>query len=488
MTMASSGDAAAATTGSGGGRAVAGGGNGGAEGEVVRTSRTTSSPREEEEDADVPPRVSLPPEPSSSASTTAATQAAAAQAAMNAVAELPRAADNYVDMHEVGNGAYGTVYRARDLSNDGRFVALKRLRVALNDDGVPVTTVREIAVLRSLERYEHPNIVRLLDICHGRMDRDQLLNLMLVFEYVEMDLERYIRECPPPGLEPARIKSLMRQILNGVDFLHTNRIIHRDLKPQNLLVNHRGQLKIADFGLARIYDFNMRLTTLVVTLYYRAPEVLLSNTYATPVDIWSCGCIFAEMYRRTPLFPGNTEGDQLQRIFDVIGTPRETDWPQDVSLARNNFREHKGRPLQDVIPEITSDAIDLLQRMLCFLPDIRVSAGQALDHSYFRTHDENNENNPNVGNNATTTTSTHGSTNTHTSSQAALPKSAERVMTTSNSTVPTTSSTFSMATTSSSTTTTTTATSPLSSNNQRTQTAATTAAAITNQSGHDSTC
>ncbi|KAK7084493.1 Cyclin-dependent kinase 6 [Halocaridina rubra] len=162
----------------------------------------------------------------------------------------------------------------------------------------------------------------LLDICQGRvevgqrLEREQRLNLVLVFEYVDQDLDHYMKRCPSPGLEPARIKSLMHQILCGVDFLHSNRVIHRDLKPQNILVDVSGRVKIADFGLARIYDFNMRLTTQVVTLWYRAPEILLSNSYATPSDIWSCGCIFAELFRRVPVFKGKTEGDQLQRIFE----------------------------------------------------------------------------------------------------------------------------------------------------------------------------
>ena len=108
----------------------------------------------------------------------------------------------------------------------------------------------------------------------------------------------------------------MHQILSGVDFLHSNRVIHRDLKPQNILVDRYDRLKIADFGLARIYDCKMKLTTMVVTLWYRAPEVLLSGSYATPVDIWSCACIFAELFRKKPLFEGKTEGDQLQRIFE----------------------------------------------------------------------------------------------------------------------------------------------------------------------------
>lgn len=123
---------------------------------------------------------------------------------------------------------------------------------------------------------------------------------------------------------------------------------------------------------------------MVVTLWYRAPEILLSNSYATPVDVWSCGCIFAELFRRRPVFEGQTEGDQLQRIFDVIGTPHENDWPRDVSLSRSNFRYHQGRHVRDIVPEITDDAADLLQKMLKFVPSVRISAVEALRHPYFR--------------------------------------------------------------------------------------------------------
>ncbi|CAL4145220.1 unnamed protein product [Meganyctiphanes norvegica] len=288
----------------------------------------------------------------------------------------------YEELNEIGNGAYGTVYRARDLVHAGRVVALKKIRISLTEEGVPVFAIREIATLKQLERFNHPNIVRLLDICQGRIENDRL-TLMLVFEYMDQDLDKYLKRCPSPGLEPNRIKSLIHQVIEGVDFLHSNRVIHRDLKPQNILVNHAGRVKIADFGLARIYDFNMRLTTTVVTLWYRAPEVLLSNSYATPVDVWSCGCIFAELFRRRPIFEGRTEGDQLQIIFDVIGTPLENEWPRDVSLLRSNFRYHAPKPLQDVVPEITSDAADLMQKMLKFKPDCRISALEAKNHPYF---------------------------------------------------------------------------------------------------------
>ncbi|KAF0313265.1 Cyclin-dependent kinase 6 [Amphibalanus amphitrite] len=158
---------------------------------------------------------------------------------------------------------------------------------------------------------------RLLDICHGqRSEQGNQLILVLVFEHIDQDLSAYLEKCPQPGLSPGLIKSMLYQILAGVDFLHSNRIVHRDLKPQNILVTNGGDVKITDFGLARIYDYQMTLTNVVVTLWYRAPEVLLQSSYATPVDIWSVGCIYAELWRRTALFCGSNETGQLVRILE----------------------------------------------------------------------------------------------------------------------------------------------------------------------------
>ena len=151
------------------------------------------------------------------------------------------------------------------------------------------------------------------------------------------------------------------QILNGVDFLHSHRIVHRDLKPQNLLVTREGNIKLTDFGLARIYDFYTLLTSVVVTLWYRSPEVLLGLPYATAVDLWACGCIIAELYLRRPLFEGRYETDQLDKIFAVIGTPSEERWPKEAALMRSNFVHRGGRDLADVIPELDEDGKDLLK-------------------------------------------------------------------------------------------------------------------------------
>jgi len=301
------------------------------------------------------------------------------------IGQLLRDPDHYEEINVIGNGAYGTVYKARDTLSD-KIVAIKKVKLALTEDGVPMSVLREISLLKQLGKSNHPNIVRLLDICHGqRLDREMVL--YLVFEHVDQDLNLYIEKCPPPGLAPERIKDIMWQILSGVDFLHSHRIVHRDLKPQNILVSRDGQVKLADFGLARIYDFSSLLTTVVVTLWYRSPEILLGTTYATPVDIWSCGCILAELYLRKPLFPGQYEIDQLGKIFGILGTPTEAEWPKDSSVLREAFSPRNCRGLESLFPDIEPQALDLLKRMLEINQGIRVSASEALWHQWFVDRD-----------------------------------------------------------------------------------------------------
>ncbi|XP_076765480.1 cyclin-dependent kinase 4 isoform X2 [Xylocopa sonorina] len=303
----------------------------------------------------------------------------------------------YQDLSLIGNGAYGTVYKAKDL-NTGQVVALKKVRVPLTEDGLPTSTLREIATLKQLERFEHPHIVRLLDVCQGnylhlpsadgRSERlDRGLTLWLVFEHVERDLASYMSSCPRSGIPSHLVKQMSEEILKGVEFLHSHRIIHRDLKPQNLLVSREGRIKIADFGLAKTYDFEMRLTSVVVTQWYRAPEVLLGCSYATPVDVWSVGCILAELSRLEPLFPGTSEGDQLDRIFQVIGTPSQEEWPENVSLSWTAFPYRQPKPLAAIIPDLNEHGLDLIKSLLTFDPHRRLTAAQALRHRYFTQND-----------------------------------------------------------------------------------------------------
>lgn len=219
-------------------------------------------------------------------------------------------------MERVGEGTYGVVYKAQD-KKTGELLALKKIRLEAADEGIPSTAIREISLLKQLQ---HPNIVRLYDVVHTEK------KLTLVFEFLDQDLKKFLDACGENGLEAYTIKSFLYQLLQGIAYCHQHRVLHRDLKPQNLLINMEGELKLADFGLARAFGIPVRnYTHEVVTLWYRAPDVLMgSRKYSTQVDIWSVGCIFAEMVNGRPLFPGASEADQvcvcLSACLSSLGT------------------------------------------------------------------------------------------------------------------------------------------------------------------------
>lgn len=191
------------------------------------------------------------------------------------------------------------------------------------------------------------------------MEREGQLVLFLVFEHCEMDLAGFLAS-RKGGLKIAEIQKLSKELMTGVDFLHSHRIIHRDLKPQNLLVSSNGNLKVADFGLAKTYDLEMRLTSVVVTLWYRAPEILMGQPYMSSVDLWSAACIIYEMFAKTPLFPGTSEGNQLERIFELTGLPSSEQWPSNVSITRENFRPSLPKEPRMFCPRICIYSNDLL--------------------------------------------------------------------------------------------------------------------------------
>eukprot|EP00040_Diaphanoeca_grandis_P039230 m.258475 g.258475 ORF g.258475 m.258475 type:complete len:300 (+) comp36622_c0_seq1:83-982(+) len=290
--------------------------------------------------------------------------------------------EKYRKTEKLGEGTYGTVYKAEVLANKGEYVALKKIKVEAEDEGVPSTAIREISLLKELN---HPTIVRLIEVIHAEA------KLYLVFEFLDQDLKKFM-DSQPNGIDKMLIKSYMYQLLKGIEFCHSHRILHRDLKPQNLLIDKNGNIKLADFGLARAFGIPVRTYTHeVVTLWYRAPEILLGvRQYACPVDIWSLGTIFAEMTTRRPLFPGDSEIDELYRIFRIFGTPTEATWPKVSELPdwKPTFPSWKAKTLSDSVPSLDAIGVDLLQKMMFYEPGRRITAKAGLMHPYFRDLDK----------------------------------------------------------------------------------------------------
>jgi len=300
--------------------------------------------------------------------------------------------DGYDRTDLIGQGAYGVVFRGVRRAS-GETVAIKRIPFGENnmEGGVPCAVIREISLLRELN---HPNVVRLLDVIQAQ---DQPGGLYLVFEYVAHDLKTYMdsqqaSEDPSQrhGLPKETVRSFMRQILEGVCFCHMYRVLHRDLKPHNLLISHDGtQLKLADFGLARLSALPAGLYTHeVVTLWYRAPELLLgAQRYSSAVDVWSIGCIFAEMISGYALFPGRSDIDQLFKIFQRRGTPTSDIWPavENLPLYNREFPQWQPRLITDFVRVDCQYATDLLEKILRYDPDQRISCRAALEHPYIIT-------------------------------------------------------------------------------------------------------
>ncbi|KRT85100.1 phosphotransferase [Oryctes borbonicus] len=290
--------------------------------------------------------------------------------------------NKYEEINQIGSGAYGTVFKGKNKRNN-TVVALKKVRIPITDDGVPLSTIREVGLLKHIGTHHHPNIVQILDVCHGKRLEKELI-MYIVFEHMEQDLSSYLHKCSRgTGLKTTRIREIIADILSGVEFLHLHRIMHRDLKPQNILVTESGTVKLADFGLAKTYDFDMKLTSVVVTLWYRAPEILLGMPYATPVDIWSIGCILGELYLLEPLFCGSSDSDQLMKILRTLGKPKYEDWPQDTSIKYDSLDVDKVGNLHNLIPNLCENGYDLIMKMLTFKHSKRITASDALKHIYF---------------------------------------------------------------------------------------------------------
>eukprot|EP00382_Lankesteria_abbotti_P003264 CAMPEP_0113847020 /NCGR_PEP_ID=MMETSP0372-20130328/1633_1 /TAXON_ID=340204 /ORGANISM="Lankesteria abbotti" /LENGTH=303 /DNA_ID=CAMNT_0000816233 /DNA_START=119 /DNA_END=1030 /DNA_ORIENTATION=+ /assembly_acc=CAM_ASM_000359 len=282
--------------------------------------------------------------------------------------------DEYEVLEKVGEGTYGMVFKAR--GSCGGVFALKRIRKELEAEGIPSTTIREISLLKELD---HPNIVKLCDVVYKHNQ------LTLVLEFLDLDLKKLL-DRSPKGLKPTEIRWFLQQLLAGVAFCHKNRILHRDLKPQNLLINKSGDLKLGDFGLARAFGIPVKSHTHeVVTLWYRSPDMLLGSVdQITSIDMWSVGCIFAEMASGRPLFPGTSPFDQLNRILRLVGTPTTQECAKLIKRdVKIQLPFYAGGTWSALLPQLDEAALDLLQRMLKFDPALRIAASQALEHRYF---------------------------------------------------------------------------------------------------------
>ncbi|KAL9554687.1 negative regulator of the PHO system [Mucor atramentarius] len=264
----------------------------------------------------------------------------------------------YMRQEKLGEGTYATVFKGKSRIT-GEIVALKEIHLDA-EEGAPSTAIREISLMKELK---HPNILRLMDVIHTES------KLMLVFEFMDQDLKKFMdanAKATHGALGTATIKSFMYQLLKGIAYCHENRVLHRDLKPQNLLINKHGELKLGDFGLARAFGIPVNtFSNEVVTLWYRAPDVLLGS--------------------RTPLFPGTTNMDQLQKIFRMMGTPTEQTWPGVTQLPEYKQPQemYAHQSIGQTLPNIDAHGIDLLNRMLQYQPQLRISAKDALNHSYF---------------------------------------------------------------------------------------------------------
>lgn len=284
--------------------------------------------------------------------------------------------ETYVKLDKLGEGTYATVYKGRSKLTEN-LVALKEIRLE-HEEGAPCTAIREVSLLKDLK---HANVVTLHDIIHTQSC------LTLVFEYLDRDLKQYLDDCGSV-INMHNVKLFLFQLLRGLAFCHRHKVLHRDLKPQNLLLSRRGELKLADFGLARAKSIPTKTySNEVVTLWYRPPDILLGSTeYSTQIDMWGVGCIFSEMVTGRPLFPGATAEEQLHFIFRMLGTPTEESWPG-IS-ANPQFRSHRFptyRPegLRRHAPRLDHEGADLLGKLLQFEGRRRVPAAEAMGHPFF---------------------------------------------------------------------------------------------------------
>jgi len=296
--------------------------------------------------------------------------------------------EKYDKICRIGKGTFGEVFKAKHRITK-REVALKKILMENEHEGFPITAIREIRILKLLKS---ENIVNLIEVCRSTEQSNGKAISYLVFDFCHHDLAGLIQEAYDK-IRPLPItKCILKQLLSGLHRLHTSKIIHRDMKSSNILITKHGELKIADFGLARPYvldETKRKYTNRVVTLWYRPPELLLGErNYACAIDLWGVGCIMAELFIREPLMKGSLEQNQLQLITETVGPINEIVWPgvsklphyKTLSKTLNNPRHKNGR-LSRICQDI--HAQDLLKKLLCLDPAKRINSDDALDHDFF---------------------------------------------------------------------------------------------------------
>ncbi|PAN30661.1 hypothetical protein PAHAL_5G350400 [Panicum hallii] len=293
----------------------------------------------------------------------------------------PRRADTFEKLNKIGSGTYSNVYRARDTVS-GRIVALKKVRFDNLEPESVKFMAREILILR---RLDHPNVIKLEGLVTSRMS----CSLYLVFEYMEHDLAG-LAASPDIKFTLPQIKCYMQQLLSGLEHCHDNNVLHRDIKGSNLLLDNNGILKIADFGLATFFDPRHKrpMTSRVVTLWYRPPELLLGATdYGVGIDLWSAGCILAELLYGKPIMPGRTEVEQLHKIFKLCGSPSEEYWKKSKLPHATIFKPQQPykRCIRETFKDFPASALPLVETLLAIDPAERQTATAALHSDFFST-------------------------------------------------------------------------------------------------------
>ncbi|MBA0647122.1 hypothetical protein Goklo_015031 [Gossypium klotzschianum] len=294
---------------------------------------------------------------------------------------LPRRVESFEMLDKVGQGTYSSVYKARDVET-GKTVAMKKVRFVNMDPHSVRFMAREIIILR---RLDHPNVMKLECIVTSRMSS----SLYLVFEYMEHDLAG-LAATPGNKFTEPQIKFYMQQLFRGLEHCHSRSVLHRDIKGSNLLVDNNGILKIADFGLGTIFQVGQKqpLTSRVVTLWYRAPELLLGDTeYGIAIDLWSTGCILAELFAGKPIMPGRTEVEQMHKIFKLCGSPSEEYWQKTKLPHATSFKPQQPykRHVTDMFRNFPQSALSLVDKLLSMEAEDRGTAASALNSEFFTT-------------------------------------------------------------------------------------------------------